>query len=94
MCDVAPLLYNTDRVWQCLLTCYMPCYMTCSMNAMKAAEKAVKPGFISRPRRRCRAGGRQCHASAADSLRWPDSVAAGTAEWPPASLQKNNKHSK
>ena len=32
-----------------------------------------------------RAGGRQCHASAADSLRWPDSGAVGTEKWPPES---------
>ena len=34
------------------------------------------------------AGWQQRHASAADSLRWSDSGAAGTAEWPPSLLQQ------
>ena len=43
-------------------------------------EKLCISGYISRPRRRWRAGGRQHNASAADSLRWPDSGAKQLSE--------------
>ena len=65
-----PIKYKTVRYCNMLDICHVIC------QAMKAGEeKLCKSGCICRPRPWWWLGGRQRNASAADSMRWPDSGA-------------------
>ena len=69
----------------CYMTCSMACSMTCYESFRKScANQAVFLGPVvgGTVADTAGPGDRQCDAYAADSLRWLDSGALGTAEWP------------
>ena len=85
MCDIEPLLYNTESpvkgvMWQRLLTCNMPAmlyamlYDYCDMSSKQqesCANQALFLGSVTVVIGRQVAGtARQRHTSAADSLLW------------------------
>ena len=90
MCDIEPLLYNTESpvkgvMWQRLLTCNMPAMLYAMLYdyydmSSKQQEKLCKSGFISRLCCHWEAGGRHCQA-APYICSWFAAVARQARQW-------------